>query len=158
MTSDRTALSSPVGTHACVRCGAQTAIDRGLCEDCNPLGLKDAASSQVHGTAFVAVLVAVVVLALLARLSVNGIGPFPATLDSVSAEGAGLAVTIEVTNEGSTAGPTTCRVSDRSRRSNGTAAIVQSPRIEPGATITFTRTITVFGGEPRELGVECSAP
>ncbi len=158
MSSDRTTLSAPVGTHACVRCGAQTALDRGLCEDCNPLGLKDAASSQVHGTVFVALAVAVVVLALLARLSVSGIGPFSASVHSVAAEGTGLAVAIEVTNEGSNAGPTTCRVSDSSRRSNGAAAIVQSPRIEPGATITFTRTIAAFGAEPRELAVECSAP
>jgi hypothetical protein len=151
-------MTKPVPTHACVRCGAQTSLDRGLCENCNPLGLKDSASSQVHGTAFLALFVAVVVLAIVARLAVSGIGPFPASLGAVEAASEGLVVTIEVTNEGSAAGPTTCRVSDRSRRSNGAAAIVQSPRVEPGQTITFTRTVTAFGSEPRELGVECSAP
>jgi hypothetical protein len=77
---------------------------------------------------------------------------------SVSADGAGLAVTIQVTNQGSSAGQTTCRISDPSRRSSGAAAIVQSPRVEPGATITFSRTVTTFGAEPRDLAVECSAP
>jgi hypothetical protein len=158
MTSDRLSLATPTATHACVRCGAETALDRGLCENCNPLGLKDSASSQVHGTAFVAVFIAVVVLAVVARLSVNGIGPFPAQLASISSQGDGLAVTIQVTNEGSTAGQTTCRVSDLTRRSSGAAAIVQSPRVEPGATITFSRTVTTFGAQPRDLGVECSAP
>lgn len=158
MSADRATFETPLPTHACVRCGAETSLDRGLCENCNPLGLKDSASSQVHGTAFVALFVAVVVLAVVARLAVSGIGPFPAALGSVTPAGEGLVVAIEVTNEGSAAGPTTCRVSDLSRRSNGSTAIVQSPRIEPGATITFTRTVTAFGAEPRDLGVECSAP
>lgn len=158
MSADRATLTKPAPTHACVRCGAETSIDRGLCENCNPLGLRDSASSQVHGTAFVALFVAIVVLAVVARLAVSGIGPFPARLDTVAPAAGGLVVTIEVTNEGSAAGPTTCRVSDLSRRSNGSAAIVQSPRIEPGQTITFTRTVTAFGVEPRTLGVECSAP
>ncbi len=158
MTSEPIAVTTPTGTHSCVRCGAETALDRGLCENCNPLGLKDSASSQVHGTAFLAIFVAVVVLAILARLSVSGIGPFPAEMASVSTEGAGLAVTIQVTNQGSTAGQTTCHITDLSRRSSGAAAIVQSPRVEPGATITFSRTVTTFGAETRDLGVECSAP
>ena len=65
-------------THPCARCGAPVPLDVGLCERCNPLGLKDAASSQVHGTVFLAVGLAVVALAVIAHFAVAGIGPFAA--------------------------------------------------------------------------------
>ena len=161
MASDPASLPSPAPvapTHPCVRCGKPTAIDRGLCEECNPLGLRDASSSQVHGTVFLGVLLAVVVLAVLGRLALSGVGPFTAVIASVSAAADGLAVTLEVTNTGTSAGQTTCRVTDASPRSAGAAAIVQSPRIEPGETRSFTRELTEFGSEARELAVECHAP
>ena len=158
MTSDPAAMASPAGTHACVRCGAPTALDRGLCEECNPLGLRDVASSQVHGTVFVGVLLAVVALAVAARLAVSGIGPFEATVAAVVPDGKGLAITLEVTNAGSAAGPTTCQLSDRSPRSSGRSALVQSPPIEPGETRTFTARTTEFGSDVRAIGVQCSAP
>src|SRR4029079_5087438 len=59
--------------HPCARCGAPVPLDVGLCERCNPLGLKDSASSQVHGTVFLAVAIAVLVLALAAHFAVTGI-------------------------------------------------------------------------------------
>lgn len=159
MTSDRVPLAAPAApTHACVRCGRPTAIERGLCEECNPLGLRDAASSQVHGTAFVAIVVAVVLLAVVARLAVSGVGPFEATLGEVAPTGDGLSITLSVTNAGTAAGQTTCRIRDISPRSGGGAVIVQSPRIEPGETRTFTRELTAFGSEPLDFAVECSAP
>ncbi len=33
-----------------------------------------------------------------------------------------------------------------------------SPRIEPGATLTFTKTVNELGNTVRELTVECSSP
>jgi len=161
MASDPASLpsSAPVApTHPCVRCGRPTAIDRGLCEECNPLGLRDASSSQVHGTAFVGVLLAVVVLAVVGRLALSGVGPFTAEIGSVEPAVDGLTVTLEVTNAGTSAGQTTCRVTDASPRSPGAAAIVQSPRIEPGETRSFTRELTEFGPEARVLAVECHSP
>jgi hypothetical protein len=161
MASDPASLPSPAPvapTHPCVRCGRPTAIDRGLCEECNPLGLRDASSSQVHGTVFLGVLLAVVVLAVLGRLALSGVGPFSAEIAGVSATADGLTVTLDVTNTGTSAGQTTCRVTDASPRSRGAAAIVQSPRIEPGETRSFTRELTEFGSEARELAVECHAP
>jgi hypothetical protein len=158
MSADRTTIAAPAGTHACVRCGAATSLDRGLCENCNPLGLKDSASSQVHGTAFVGVFAAIVILAVLARVAVSGVGPFPATLASVTPVDDGLSVMVQVTNDGTSSGQTTCRVFDRSPRSNGATAIVRSPRIDPGQTVSFSRLVTTFGTEARELGIECSAP
>jgi hypothetical protein len=150
--------AAPGLTHPCVRCGKPTAIERGLCEECNPLGLRDASASQVHGIALVGVIVAIVALAVVARFAVSGIGPFEASVADVRAAGSGLSVTIEATNTGSAAGQTTCRITDASPRGGGQAAIVQSPRIEPGETRSFTRELTEFGSEPLPLAVECEGP
>jgi hypothetical protein len=161
MASDPASLPSPAPvapTHPCVRCGRPTAIERGLCEECNPLGLRDAASSQVHGTAFLGVLLAVVVLAVVGRFALSGVGPFTAEVGAIEPADEGLTVTLEVTNAGTSAGQTTCRVTDASPRSRGAAAIVQSPRIEPGETRSFTRELTEFGSEAHELTVECHSP
>jgi hypothetical protein len=153
-----TAHAAPGLTHPCVRCGKPTDIDRGLCEECNPLGLRDASASQVHGIALVGVIVAILALAVVARFAVGGIGPFDATVGDVQAAGSGLSITVEVTNTGSSAGQTTCRITDASPRGGGQAALVQSPRIEPGETRSFTREVVEFGSEPLPLAVECHAP
>jgi hypothetical protein len=129
----------------------------GLCEFCNPLGLRDVASGQVHGSVFVAVAVAVAILAVLARLSIAGIGPFQATVDTVVPSGAGLAVTLTVTNEGS-AGQTTCRLGLAGDTGVGTAAFVTTPRLGSKETRTFTTVVSTFGAEPRDLTVSCRTP
>src|SRR3954452_16672606 len=86
----------PAKTHPCARCGDPVALDVGLCERCNPLGLRDAASSQVHGAVIVAVGLAIATLAIVARLAVNGIGPFTADAGMTQATASGTAVTIEI--------------------------------------------------------------
>jgi ribosomal protein L40E len=150
--------ATPTGlTHACARCGAPVPLDVGLCERCNPLGLRDAASSQVHGTVFVAIGLAVVGLAIVAMLAVSGIGPFPAEVVAVRPDGDALSVSVRVTNEGTSLGSTTCRLSDPESE-GGKAALVLSPRIAAGATITFDSRVTEFGGDVRPLAVECSKP
>lgn len=145
-------------THGCARCGARVPMDVGLCEECNPLGLRDVSASQVHGTVFITVLVGFVLLAVFARLAVTGLGPFPATLDRVDAAGTGLEVTITVTNEGTASGQTTCRVSDPTDRGGGRSAFVLSPPLDPSQTLTFSKTVTELGNEVRELAVECRQP
>jgi hypothetical protein len=150
--------TSPELTHACVRCGAPVAIDVGLCETCNPLGLRDTSASQVHGIAFLGITAAIVVLALVARLAISGVGPFSPTVAAVVTDGDALAVTLTVTNHGNSAGQTTCRLTDPLDRSGGGAGFVLSPPIEPGATETFTKRVTGLGSAVRALDVECSAP
>ena len=78
---------------------------------------------------FVAVAVAIVLLAVAARLSVAGIGPFPATVDAVTTAGDGLAVTLSVTNDGGFGGQTTCRINRAGDGGTGAAAFVTSPRL-----------------------------
>ncbi len=157
----RPGLPSPAQaahTHACVRCGRPVPLDVGLCERCNPLGLKDSSASQVHGTVVLTVLLAFVGLAVIARLALSGVGPFPATVAGAVPAGDGLEVTLTVTNEGTSAGQTTCRVNDPADRVGGESAFLLSPRIEPGQTVTFSKTVTVLGSDPGPLDVSCKAP
>ena len=142
--------------HGCVRCGARIPMSEAMCERCNPLGLKQPSASQAHGTVFVGVAVAVVVLAVIARLAVSGIGPFTGGIASVAADPGGLRVTIAVTNEGSSAGSTTCRVGDPQIRGIGPeTAYVTSPVIQPGETVTFSAVIGSLGTAVKALSVDC---
>ncbi|HEX5826618.1 MAG TPA: hypothetical protein VFY23_03800, partial [Candidatus Limnocylindrales bacterium] len=64
MTPAPSALPSPEPLHGCVRCGARIPVSQAMCEHCNPLGLKEPAASQAHGTVFVGIAVAVVLMAV----------------------------------------------------------------------------------------------
>ena len=152
-----TPTARPAATHPCVRCGRPVALDAGLCDECNPLGLSDSASSQVHGTVFLGIVLAVVLLAVAARFAVGGGGPFHASLVEVQAAGAGLSVTIDISNAGSLGGEATCHISDP-RDARSPASAVRSPRIEAGETARFTAEIRNFGASPRPLAVTCEGP
>ncbi|MFP5342629.1 MAG: hypothetical protein ACLGIJ_06875 [Candidatus Limnocylindria bacterium] len=151
-------LSGPAEpTHPCARCGLAVAAGVGLCERCNPLGLRDVASSQVHGTVFVVLALGIVALAIVARLAVAGVGPFSASVDEVIATADGLTVTLTVQNEGDGAAQTTCRVGDPAGAGNR-AAFVLTPRLEAGERRTFQRTVTELGSTVRPLVVDCRTP
>ena len=145
-------------THPCARCGAPVGPGIGLCERCNPLGLRDASASQVHGTVFVTVAVAIVLLLVAARYSIAGSGPFPATISVATPTVDGLAATVTVTNEGTAAGQTTCRIVDATDRGLSRSAFILSPRLEAGETREFPAVVTEFGPEPRQLAVTCRTP
>lgn len=156
--TDPTAVPAPAAplVHGCVRCGAPVPLEVSMCERCNPLGLKAPAASQAHGTVFAGIAVAVVVLAVLGRAAVAGVGPFEATLAGVAADPAGLRVSIALTNTGDRGGRTTCRVGDPAIRGIGPeTAYVQSPAVEAGATVTFDAVVTSLGTDPRPLSVAC---
>ncbi len=143
--------------HGCVRCGARIPISESMCEACNPLGLKSPSATQAHGTAILGVGVAVVLLAVIARLAISGVGPFTSSLVGVGADPAGVRVTISVTNSGSNAGTTTCRVGDPTLRGIGPeTAFVQTPIVKPGATVTFDAVVTSLGTVPRPLTLDCA--
>ncbi len=145
-------------THACVRCGAQVPLDVSLCERCNPLGLQQPATSQVHGTVFVALILAVVVLAVAGRAALSGIGPFGGEVRQVLPVDGGLAVTLAVRNDGSRSGVSTCRLTQTVNRGVGASAIVQTPEIAAGQLLEFTATVNQFGAAPLPLSVECTGP
>jgi ribosomal protein L40E len=142
--------------HGCIRCGARVPVSESMCEACNPLGLRPPAASQAHGTVFLGIAAAVIIMAVVARSAVAGVGPFETAVNGVTATDGGLRVTIALTNEGSAAGGTTCRVSDPTIRGLGPeTAYVQSPFVDPGATVVFDAVVTSLGTEPRELDVVC---
>jgi hypothetical protein len=145
-------------THGCVRCGVPVPLDVAMCDRCNPLGLSQPASSQAHGTVFLGVAVAVVGLALLGQFVLAGIGPFTTELRATVPDPRGLSVTIAVTNEGSRAGIATCRVYDPSLGIGPETAFFQSPRVEPGETLTFSRLVTELGTEPEGVAADCVEP
>ncbi len=155
-TNPTTTQSEP--THGCARCGAPVGVDVGLCERCNPLGLRDVAASQVHGTVIIAVLVGIIALGIGASLAIRGAGPYPATLDTVVPTEAGIVLTLTVTNEGSSEGQTTCRVHDPADQGGGPSAHVLTPRIAAGESRTFQSTIVEFGSTIRGFVVECRTP
>jgi hypothetical protein len=72
---------------------------------------------------------------------------------------AGLAITLSVTNEGSSAGSTTCRVYDRTDPGVGPqAAYLLSPQIGPKQTVSFSQESSALGTTVRPLAVECTGP
>lgn len=150
-------VPNPAPTHACVRCGAPVAIDVGLCELCNPLGLRDSSSSQVHGIAIGGIVLFIVILAVVGRVAISGIGPFDGAATAAQ-DGTALNVTLTVTNKGTSSGQTTCRILDPLDRTSNIGAFVLSPRIEAGQTVTFTHRVTELGDTVRPLKAECSSP
>ena len=143
-------------THACVRCGTPIPLDDAMCERCNPLGLKQPASSQAHGTVFLGIAIAVLALAVLGRFVLAGIGPFTGQVTAVAAAPPNLMVTLSVKNEGTRGGSVTCRVYDPSVPGIGPdSAYLLSPDIPPGATMTFTQPVTTLGSTVKTLAADC---
>jgi len=149
---------APEPTHGCVRCGARIPIHESMCEACNPLGLKAPAASQAHGTVFLGIGLAVVIMAVVARALIADIGPFSSSVARVATDPAGLLVTVSITNRGTNAGTTTCRIDDPSRGGIGPDALfVESPKVGGGKTITFDVVVSGFGTAPRALLADCGS-
>jgi hypothetical protein len=159
MTAPTTSPARPAQTHPCARCGAPIALEAGLCERCNPLGLKDSASSQVHGTVFLAVGLAIAGLAILTQLLVSGIGPFSARVTAMraGATAGAIVATIEIRNDGQTTGSATCRLTDPEDSSFIHSTVVYTPRIAGGGSVTVDQEVA-FGSADRPLAVTCSGP
>ena len=126
-----------------------------LCERCNPLGLAQPSASQAHGTVFLGIGLAVLILASLAASSVKGIGPFEVQMSQAASVPGGLSVGISVKNAGSGAGSATCRVTTTKLGSAGIQEIVTTERIQPGATVTVQRELRAFGADPIPLLINC---
>jgi hypothetical protein len=150
---------APEPTHACIRCGRPgVAAEKALCEICNPLELAQPSATQVHGIAAVGILAFVVILAVVARWSLAGTGPFGGSVSGVSASAGGLAVTLIVENEGSRAAATTCRIVEHGNPTGGPGELVLTPTIEAKSSATFTVTVTKLGTTPIPLDADCQSP
>lgn len=158
MAAPTTPLPASEPTHPCVRCGRRVPIDIALCEVCNPLGLKQPAATQVHAIAAGGIVLFVVVLAVLGRFWLGGVGPFEGRVGGVTPGAAGLEVSLTVSNAGSRAASTTCRVLEAARPVGGPGENVQTPTIPGHGRLTFTTTVSAFGADPIDLGVDCQSP
>ncbi|MEO5919282.1 MAG: hypothetical protein ABIQ17_06950 [Candidatus Limnocylindrales bacterium] len=133
-------------------------INDALCEDCNPLGLKQPATTQVHALAAGGIVLFVLFLAVVGRLALAGIGPFTGEVLDVVAAPAGLEVTVAVTNQGTRASATTCRVVEAARPVGGPGQLLQTPKVPAGQTIEFSAPVSVFGTVVIELRADCQSP
>jgi len=149
---------APEQLHPCVRCGSPVAIHLALCEQCNPLELAQPSATQVHGIAAVGIITFVAVLFVLGRFALAGTGPFSGTIDGVAPADGGLAVTLLVSNAGTKAGATTCRVSADGRPVGGPGELVQTPVIPALSDLRFNAFLTKFGTVPTGLAVDCQSP
>jgi predicted nucleic acid-binding Zn ribbon protein len=158
MTSAPTPMPAQEPLHGCVRCGARISVNQAMCEQCNPLGLKEPSPSQAHGTVFVGIALAIVLLAVVARFAMSGVGPFSGGISGVSAADSGLRVSLTVTNGGSSAGSATCRIGDPTIPGIGPeTAYVTSPIVQPGQTLSFDAVISSLGTVVRPLSADCDS-
>ncbi len=158
MTSPETSAATPEPMHGCLRCGRPVSVDVALCDECNPLGLKQPAATQVHAIAAGGIVLFVLFLALVGRAALTGVGPFTGVIRGVVAVAGGLEVTLTVTNEGTSASATTCRVVEASRPVGGPGQVLQTPKVPAGETIEFTAPVSLFGDQPTALAVDCQSP
>jgi hypothetical protein len=132
-------------------------VDVAMCERCNPLGLRQPAASQAHGTVVLGIIGAVVGLAILGKVALAGVGPFDGRVTAVLPDPPNLVVTLTVTNNGSREGSTTCRVFAASDSGIGPNQVyVLSPQIDAGATIAFSRQVTDLGSTVRDFKADCT--
>jgi hypothetical protein len=147
----------PAPTHACIRCGAPIPLSDALCAACNPGGLEQPAASQVHGTVFAGIALAVVAMLVGATFLLGGVGPFTAQLTAASPVSGGLALTLAVTNAGGRDGQATCRVWDPAYLGDPPVeTYVRTPSIPAGGTLTFQQRVVDLGTGTRAFAVDCS--
>ncbi len=113
-------------------------------------------TTQSHGTILLAILAGFLVLGILLRLSISGVGPFSVQLVDQRSTDSTLELTIRITNEGDRAGRANCRVPLADE-----ANVVQPPktvltkRIDPNETITQVVTLDVPDGVHPSGQISC---
>lgn len=146
-------------THPCIRCGREgVPADAGLCELCNPLDLSQPSATQMHGIAAVGIIAFIVLLAVAGRAALSGTGPFIGEVRAVAPAAGGLSVTIDIVNQGTKAAATTCAISPDPRAAGSSTEVVQTPQVQPGATVEFTTVVSKFGSTVVALAVDCQSP
>ena len=142
----------------CIKCGREIDPDESLCETCNRAGMSAPSASQYHGTVAAAIVLAVIGLAVVASLSMRGIGPYVAEVRGVApADAAGYAITYAVRNEGTQPGRAKCQLvalGESGERLRVRSTITEP--IEGGQTAEETETIPGLAEEPAEVTVSCS--
>ena len=95
----------------CFRCGKETPVGVGLCDEHNKGHLKGPSPAQMHATVFLGIVAGVIGFFLLAGLAVGTTGPYGVDITSSTAGPAGgVMLSFTVTNEGGSQGVADCRV------------------------------------------------
>jgi hypothetical protein len=147
----------PRAARRCYKCGREIGPDESICEVCNRAGMATPSASQYHGTMAVAIIAGVVGLATWASLAMRGVGPYQASVVSfVPAAGEAVAVTVQVSNEGTGRGTPTCRLEaqDADHRSIASAGLLTA-QIDGGQSATFSGRIPGLPQPPAAVVVSC---
>jgi predicted nucleic acid-binding Zn ribbon protein len=150
-------MTTPAEGRRCIKCGRDIGPDESICDVCNRAGMATPSASQYHGTVVVAIVLAIAGLAVAASLSLRGVGPYGAEVQSVEPADIGFAVTFAVTNEGTKAGRAKCQLvaldaDGRQLRTRGTV----TTQIAGGSTVELVEEIPGLEVEPATVNVSCS--
>jgi hypothetical protein len=127
----------------CFRCGKETPVGVGLCDEHNPKQLSGPSATQMHATVFAGIVLGVIGLFVLFRLTLTDAGPFSAQVTSSGAGAAAgsVAVAVSITNEGDSEGHADCRFTrDGVPRPDDVA--FRTPAMAGGESISLERELT----------------
>jgi hypothetical protein len=96
-------------------------------------------------------------LGVFAFLNHHGVGPFTATVERIQVTGpASIRVTVSVSNEGSKAGRSTCRIAavDTAGQEITSETLLTEP-IPPGRTVTVRSSLRALAVSPDHAAVSC---
>jgi hypothetical protein len=126
----------------CFRCGKETPVGVGLCDEHNPQHLSGPSSTQMHATVFAGIVLGVIGLFVLFRLTQTDAGPFSTQVTSASAGVDGVvAVAFSISNDGAGEGRADCRFTrDGVPRPDDVA--FRAPAIAGGDSISLERELT----------------
>ena len=150
--------SAPADARHCIKCGREIGPDETICQICNRAGMSTPSASQYHGTVVAAIVLAVAGLAVAASLSMRGVGPYTSQVRQVvPGDPSGYAITLDVTNDGSSSGRAKCQVlafDDAGRRIRAVNAITE--RIDGGASTSVTISVPGLEEEPASVTASCT--
>ena len=142
----------------CYKCGREIGPDETICEVCNRAGMATPSATQYHGTMVVAIVAGVVALAMWGSLSLRGVGPYSARVESViPAPPDGALVRAVVENEGTKQGYAKCqlRALDADGNTLRSATTTWGP-IPGGTEKTFEQRLPGLPAPPHSVEISCS--
>lgn len=141
----------------CIKCGREIGPDQSICEVCNRAGMATPSASQYHGTMVVAIITGVIGLAIWATLATRGIGPYQASVVNFAPVGGdAVAVTVQVSNEGTGRGTPICRlVAQDAQGVELRSAGLSTGQIDGGQSATFSGRIPGLAQPPAAVVVSC---
>jgi len=157
--SEPTEMADPRGPRHCYKCGREIGPDESICEVCNRAGMATPSASQYHGTIVVAIIAGVIGLAIWGSLSLQGVGPYSASVLRTQADPPdGVQVVLHVVNEGTKQGFASCLLSarDAGGRVLRTRTVSLGP-VPGGQALDFTERVGGLAEQPGSVVVTCGS-